>query len=103
MQTPFKNLRQTHSSIPTSYSAAQIDEDEEPEKDPPAPPYEPSHSTPTLSNKSYHSPAIKPVEEGPQYQILDIRGNPVNLDGTTAIEDNNSSSSKEEESIANLA
>jgi hypothetical protein len=82
---------------------AQIDKDEEPEEDPLAPLYEPSYGTLTLSNKSYHSPAIEPAEEGPQYQILNIGGNPVDLDGTTAIKDDNSSSSKEEESITDLA
>jgi hypothetical protein len=61
---------------------AQVDEDEEEsEEDPPAPPYEPSLP---LSNQSYHTPAIEPTAEGPQYQLLDIAGNPVNLEGTTA-------------------
>jgi hypothetical protein len=100
IQAPFGDLRQTHSSIPTCHSTAQVNEDEEePEEDPPAPPYEPI--TPSLT-QSYHTPAIEPAEEGPQYQLLDITGNPVHLEGTTATKDS-SSSSEEEESIANLA
>jgi hypothetical protein len=100
IQTPFRDLRQTQSSIPTCHSPAQVDEDkEESEEDPPTPPYEPS---PPVSNQSYHTPTIKPTTEGPQYQLLDIAGNPVDLEGTTAAEDS-SSSSEEEESITDLA
>ena len=100
VQTSFGNLRHTRAVIPTRRSTAEVDEDENEsaeEEDPPAPPYEPS---PPVSNQSYHTPVIEPAAEGPQYQLLDIAGNPVELEGTTAAED---SSSTEEESLADLA
>jgi hypothetical protein len=100
IQTSFGNLRHTYTCIPTCRSMAEVNEDEEEsaaEEDPPAPLYEPS---PPLSNQSYHTPVIKPAAEGPQYQLLNIAGNPVELEGTTAAED---SSSSEEESVADLA
>jgi hypothetical protein len=98
VQTSFGNLRHTRVVILAQHSTAEADEDEEEsEEDPPAPLYEPS---PPHSNQSYHTPVIEPAAEGPQYQPLNIAGNPVELEGTTAAED---SSSSEEESLADLA
>jgi hypothetical protein len=99
VQTTFGNLRHTRAVIPAHHSTAEADEDEEEsEEDPPAPPYEPS---PPHSNQSYHTPGIEPTAEGPQYQLLDIAGNPVELEGMTAAEGSNSSN--EEESLTDLA
>jgi hypothetical protein len=100
VQTSFGNLRHTRAVILTRRSTAEVDEDENEsaeEEDPPAPPYEPS---PPASNQSYHTPVIEPAAEGPQYQLLDIAGNPADLEGTTAAE---GSSTEDEESLADLA
>jgi hypothetical protein len=99
IQTTFRNLRHTRAVIPTCRSMAKVDKDkEESEEDPPAPPYEPS---PPHSNQSYHTLTIEPAAEGPQHQLLDIAGNPVELEGTTAAED--SSSTEDKESVTDLA